>query len=453
MRYLFNRFLAVFFRTTLGYFYRYRRSVHASGLEKIPKDKPILFCSNHPNAFMDALVIGSTVPRRTWFLVRSDVMRKPLAKRFLSFTSLIPIYRMQEGMENLSKNDETFERCAYELKHNQTIVIFSEGNCVPERRLRRLKKGTARIAFGTEERNDFKLGLTIVPVGVNYVWPGWKFRRGLHIRIGDPFEVREFEEIYRTDKPRAINQFSKKLEAAMAEQILVINDKANDELVGQLEEMFRRDWSKDKGRDPYNAKETFETSREIVQMVEQTAAENPEQFETFRDKMKRYHKLLHIHKLRDHLLKPESILRMGLWDVLEDFLIFSFGFPLWIFGVINNYLPYKIPTLLANKIVKNMEWHASINGTIGSLMFLFFYIAQILTVALVFRNWWLLAAYIVLLPISGHFAWWYWIRMVKSRGKGRLLKLMRKDRETVEELIGLRLELVQEAEAMRAKSL
>lgn len=43
--------------------------------------------------------------------------------------------------------------------------------------------------------------------------------------------------------------------------------------------------------------------------------------------------------------------------------------------------------------------------------------------------------------------------MVKSRGKGRLLKLMRKDRETVEELIGLRLELVQEAEAMRAKSL
>jgi membrane protein implicated in regulation of membrane protease activity len=83
-------------------------------------------------------------------------------------------------------------------------------------------------------------------------------------------------------------------------------------------------------------------------------------------------------------------------------------------------------------------------------LFLVFYIVQILTVALVFRNWWMLGAYIVLLPLSGLFAWWYWIRMVKSRGKGRLLKLMRKDRETVEELIGLRLEIVQEAERMRA---
>lgn len=79
---IFYRYLWVVFNIFLGYFYRYRRLKHTIGMENIPNDRPILLCCNHPNAFMDALLLGSTIQRRTWFLARSDVFRKKLLANF-----------------------------------------------------------------------------------------------------------------------------------------------------------------------------------------------------------------------------------------------------------------------------------------------------------------------------------------------------------------------------------
>ena len=96
----------------LGYFYRHNRNKTVTGLHHVPNDRPVILACNHPNAFMDAIMLGSTTRRRTWFLARSDVFRKKWLAQFLSFIGIIPIYRLLEGAENLSKNDETFEKCA-----------------------------------------------------------------------------------------------------------------------------------------------------------------------------------------------------------------------------------------------------------------------------------------------------------------------------------------------------
>ena len=98
---------------------------------------------------MDALMLGSTVGRRTWFLARSDVFRKKALAKFLGFIGIIPIYRLLEGAENLSKNDETFEKCAAMLEENKAIMVFSEGLCIQERRLRKVIRS---IASGDEGR-------------------------------------------------------------------------------------------------------------------------------------------------------------------------------------------------------------------------------------------------------------------------------------------------------------
>ena len=92
---------------------------------------------------MDAIMVGSALPRRSWFLARSDVFRKKWLANFLSFIGVIPIYRLLEGAENLQRNDETFDKCSKMLEQKKAIIIFSEGLCIQERRLRKLKKGTA----------------------------------------------------------------------------------------------------------------------------------------------------------------------------------------------------------------------------------------------------------------------------------------------------------------------
>lgn len=127
---------------------------------------PKIIGANHPNSFFDAIVIAVNYPKPIYFLARGDAFNKPLIAKFLTALHLIPIYRLSEGKSNLSKNDDTFKRCISLLKQNQTILIFSEGLCVNEWKLRPLKKGTARLALLARHENI--LNLRIQPTNLNY---------------------------------------------------------------------------------------------------------------------------------------------------------------------------------------------------------------------------------------------------------------------------------------------
>src|SRR5689334_738847 len=95
-------------RLALTIFYRKRTY---SGFENIPATGPVILACNHPNSFLDAMIVGAYLERETHFLARSDVFNSPLKLWILSQFKLMPIYRLQEGAENLDKNKETFEKC------------------------------------------------------------------------------------------------------------------------------------------------------------------------------------------------------------------------------------------------------------------------------------------------------------------------------------------------------
>lgn len=129
-------------------------------------NNPKIIGANHPNSFFDAIIIAVSYPKPIYFLARGDAFNKPLIARFLNALQLIPIYRLSEGKSNLSKNEDTFKRCVALLKQNHTLLIFSEGLCINEWKLRPLKKGTARLAL-LAAQNDIT-NLTIQPTNLNY---------------------------------------------------------------------------------------------------------------------------------------------------------------------------------------------------------------------------------------------------------------------------------------------
>jgi 1-acyl-sn-glycerol-3-phosphate acyltransferase len=129
-------------------------------------NNPKIIGANHPNSFFDAIVIAVSYPKPIYFLARGDAFNKPLIANFLNALQLIPIYRLSEGKSNLGKNEDTFKRCVALLKQNQTILIFSEGLCINEWKLRPLKKGTARLALMAIQ--DAIPNLKIQPTNLNY---------------------------------------------------------------------------------------------------------------------------------------------------------------------------------------------------------------------------------------------------------------------------------------------
>lgn len=114
---------------------------------------PLLIIANHPNSFLDALIIGSYYKRRVYFLARGDAFKKPIHRFLLESLNMIPVYRLREGKEFLHLNDYAFIRSIELLSKGFAVLIFIEGICVNSNELQPFKKGTARILEGIQKLN------------------------------------------------------------------------------------------------------------------------------------------------------------------------------------------------------------------------------------------------------------------------------------------------------------
>jgi glycerol-3-phosphate O-acyltransferase / dihydroxyacetone phosphate acyltransferase len=425
-------------------FYR----VQVDGSHNVPLNRPVIVAPNHPNAFMDAIAIAVNCRRQLHFLVRSDVFNTPLKRWFLGELNQIPIYRIQEGADNLHKNEETFAKCNEILAQKKVVLIFPEGLCVQERRLRKLKKGLARIVFGAEASQDYNLGLVVVPIGLNYENPK-KFRSRLLITYGEPIEVSDYVKQYLKEPARTVNEFTRDVEDAMGRLLTIIPDKKNDKLVEDIEEVYKQELIADKGLDPENLRHDMDVSNGISQAVEYFDKHQPGRTEAFREKIRGYLEELEASRLRDHLLRPKNIMAMSYGKAFIEFMGTWLGLPLHVYGLISNYLPWKLAYALANKATKNIEFHSSVNVAAGTFLFLVWWSILTLAVALGFRDWYLLGAYIISLPLGVWFNLMFWPFMKKVMGRWRLLGLVRKDHDKVAWLVNTRKEIMQEIEAAR----
>ncbi len=176
--------LKFYIRTAL---YLYYGKIEVAGLEKVPRDKPVLFLPNHQSALIDVLLLAVNCGRKPYFLTRSDVFKKPLLKRFFTYLQMIPIYRIRDGRESLKNNDAVFGQCADILERKEAILMFPEANHNIKRRVRPLSKGFTRILFGTLDKFP-NLDIQIIPIGLNYK-SNSGFPDEVAINFGEPIPV------------------------------------------------------------------------------------------------------------------------------------------------------------------------------------------------------------------------------------------------------------------------
>lgn len=126
---------------------------------------PLLLSLNHPNSFLDAVIIATLFKYPVYSLARGDVFKSSFIKFALRILNIMPVYRITEGAENIGHNYKTFDACKEIFKQNGNVLIFCEGYCINEWHLRPLKKGPARLVTQAWENN---IPLQILPVGINY---------------------------------------------------------------------------------------------------------------------------------------------------------------------------------------------------------------------------------------------------------------------------------------------
>ncbi len=424
-------------------FYRIYYKLDFNGVKNVPENKALIISPNHNNGFIDPVSIASFIQPKVRFFARGDVFKGKIVKWILNDLNMSPMFRLQEGYSEIKKNNKTFEECKDLLSKNKALLIFPEAICIPEKRLQPLKKGLSRIVFQTEEAFDFKKDVWVLPVGLNYTKP-YKFRSELFINFGNPISLKSYEEFYKQDKVKAINDFTRMLEKEMAKLIITIKNKNNDELVEDIYEIYLHQWLKEKHSGASSIEKRFQARKEIVELINQREKEQPEVLTSLKEKIVPYLKKLNNHHLRDHLLNPESIEKSGLGSFLKEFLIIWFGMPVYALALIMNGLPFYIAKNFADKKIKQIEFYASIRVNMAMLLWIPNFLIQLVIVAFVFHSWTIILIYSLLMYLLGFFAVKYYSLYKKILGRWRLLRMVKTERKIIEELVNERAAIIEE---------
>lgn len=209
------------------FFRFYCRKIVVNNKDILRSSGPLLIAANHPNSFLDAIIIATLFKKPVYSLARGDVFLNKTVKIILRSLNMLPVYRLSEGAENLEHNYTTFDSCLEIFKQNGIVLIFSEGRSINEWRLRPLKKGTARLAMAAWQQG---IHLTIIPAGINYNHFR-KFGKIIFLNFGNRITKEKITADLSNGK--AIVEFNNILKNEL--QQLVVEMDSNDE---QLKKIF-----------------------------------------------------------------------------------------------------------------------------------------------------------------------------------------------------------------------
>lgn len=433
-------FLKIVMQITVRVFFR---SITVRNKELIPDKGPLMVLVNHPSTFMDPIVVATMLNRKVFSLGKGDLFKSRIARWFLPKLRVIPLYRQKDDPTLMSKNKEIFIKCFEHLEHSGALLMFPEGTSITERKLRPIKTGAARIALGAEAQNNFQLGVHIITIGLNYANPH-KFNRDLFINIGKPIEVSDFKEDYAINEFKAAENLTEEIRKRLEKLIIAIEDNKTDALVKNIEILYKYKLSKDLGISKTDKDADFMMTKNIIEIVNHYQKSNPQYVEKLSWRINEYLNNLRQLGLTDKDIARNQKSRSFLISNLKALLILVLGFPVYVYGAINNFLPFEIPGLLARKISKSMEFIGAISMVGGMFTFLIFYSVQIILVWKYLHLQWLTIAYGISLPISGLFAYWYFHTVNKMRTKWLLMMLFYKKSVFISSLITEREQIIAE---------
>ncbi|GAB3297193.1 hypothetical protein GCM10027511_11680 [Hymenobacter humi] len=444
---VFYTFIKPILQVALRVFFR---RIEVRHRERLALPGPLLFAGNHPNTLMDPMLVGINHRQPVAFLAKSTLFKNPIARAILESGNSIPIYRRKDAesgalpatpAEITAQNETIFGRCYDYLGRGGTIMIFPEGSSVSERRLRPLKTGAARIALGAEARYHFKLGLKVVPIAINYFDPS-RFRSDVLLNVAPPIVVADYAELYAQDPEAAADQLTDAIREALERRLVISRDAAEDAFVQQIERTFGDHLNPDD--DTETLYDNFQLSQTLLQALAWFDRNAPsrlntmqQQFQTYLDNLRRY-------RLSDDALEGQ---RRG---TVAGLLNLVLGAPVWLYGVLNNYLPYALPSMVAKRATKEVEYVAPIMLVVGMITFPLAYALQAAAVQhWLTHDWRLTALYVLSLPLTGFYALSYWDTLAPRLTRLRALRLFRRSPAVGQDLLHQRAALVAQLEEAR----
>ena len=330
-------------RLTLRVFFR---RVETEGMERVPREGPLLFVLNHPNSLVDPAFILCLAPRPVSFLAKAPLFRIPLVSWLIRSTGAIPVERRQDPGADLRKNREMFVKVRAHLSAGGVVALFPEGTSHSDPRLKPLKTGAARIALGVSGA----LPLQMQAVGLFYTHKQ-TFRSAALVYFGEPFEVSP-APLDPAGEPPAdrVRELTDQIASALAAVTLQADAFEAHDFVARTERILasQRRESDDAPRPELS--DEFAFRRRILAGFYALRTKDAPRLERVRRRVNRYED-----RLRGAGIDPWDVpvgsFRTGrVLAYMGLFLVrFALLLPLGVPGLVLHYLPYRLVGVLSRR--------------------------------------------------------------------------------------------------------
>ena len=301
------------------------RRIEVAGLERVPREAPVIFAVNHPNGLVDPLFVLCYAGRPVSFLGKAPLLGYPVIGWLARVFETIPVYRKQD--QTTGSNEEMFARSREILRHGGSIAIFPEGTTHDDPQMRELKTGAARIALGAALEH-----VLIVPTGIYYT-AKHVFRSAALVVFGDPIPVRGAPDAL----PDEVDALTAQIDSGLDAVTVQADSHAALDLIARAEDIFT-------ASDEQPLVEELELRRRFIEGYHYLREHDPGRLEKLRSAIVQFEAELRAANLDVHELRP----RLSIARLLRILVLL----PIAIVGVVINYPAYRVIGYLARRIAK-----------------------------------------------------------------------------------------------------
>lgn len=377
------------------------------GRAYLPESGPAIIVANHPNTLMDPLLVAMLLKQQVGFVANAGIFSNSLLTRFFRHFHVIPIYRKKDVAPGEKQdNTQAFAECHSYLAHGGTFLIFPEGSSHYEINLREIKTGTARIALSYGGLGDVR----IIPVALDYS-DAIQFRSMVRVTIGKPIMVADYKAAQLQNEAEAVDALTEDIRKALAKKLPWTTGKDQEDLLIKAH--------------------TFYTA---YAAPEADLHENPKRSLLVRKQLA--DALHHLHRTQPELYASTSAQILHFFDALrtdritpgfhtdtyrrKSFALLALGYvaelavlaPMYLFGLLTNYLPYILPSRVFKASGMEVEYKAPAQMILGLICFPLFYGLELWAFhRFIDPRMWTAALFLLALPIAGYTAMWYWTEL------------------------------------------
>ena len=408
------------------------------GKERLDFSAPSILVANHPQTAFDPISVVVRTNRIVFFLANYSIFNTPFRNWFFRTFYCIPVKRKKEDAKmGYLDNEKSLSMAADHLSGGGCLFVAPEGRSLHKRRINPLKTGAARIALDAENDNDFNLGLTIFPFGNNYE-SATRFRKNFVLSVGHPIRIVDFKDDFVKDEKAAANKITDLIAEQLSELTIDIQPAIDDRAFRQIEEILFNE-SKDQSEEVI-----FKKRKALSLSFLKLKETNTSTFEKLKSQALKYNRYCRGWRVSDATFNNPNF---SFFRIIYLMLTF----PLFIWGAINNLIPFLIVWYLANNLKFPIVYKNTVKILSGYVIVPVFYLLQTWLVSYFTPSSWMTWLYFLTLIPTGLLAWWWKEEFGVVREKCRLKSVLPERKDEIGKLKIVRKELLGFIERKDAK--